>query len=323
MTEPWFLYFLIFVAVFLGVQGVIVLLGGDLARRRRQERRFAELAGGAGRDEEAIEIVKRRAGEAWTLSRAGGALARPLAALDLLILQSGMRMARGRLLLVAAALTLMAFFLIPASAGFVPRIAGAAAIAAAPVGAALALRRARRIARFGEQLPDVLDVIVRSLKAGHPLTVSLSLVGREMPEPAGPEFAVVFDEISYGRELREAMENLNRRVGHQDLHFLVTAIAVADRTGGNLGEILASLSRLIRDRFRLTRKVRALSSEGRFSAVALSLTPIILFGAISALSPRFYGEVWGHPVLNAALATGAVLMLIGNVVMYRMVNFKV
>lgn len=112
MTEPWFLYFLIFVAVFLGVQGVIVLLGGDLARRRRQERRFAELAGGAGRDEEAIEIVKRRAGEAWTLSRAGGALARPLAALDLLILQSGMRMARGRLLLVAAALTLMAFFLI-------------------------------------------------------------------------------------------------------------------------------------------------------------------------------------------------------------------
>ncbi len=323
MTEPWFIYFLIFVAVFLGVQGLVVLLGRDLARRRRQDRRFAELAGGAGRDEKAIEIVKRRAGEAWSLPKAGSVLARPLAAVDRLILQSGMRMARGRLLLVAAALNLLAFFLIPAAAGPAGRLAGGAAVAAALLGGGLALRRARRIARFGEQLPDVLDVIVRSLKAGHPLTVSLSLVGREMPEPAGPEFAVVFDEISYGRELREAMENLHRRVGHEDLRFLVTAISVADRTGGNLGEILASLSRLIRDRFRLKRKVRALSSEGRFSAVALSLTPILLFGAINALSPRFYGEVWGHPVLNAALAAGVLFMIVGNLVMYRMVNFKV
>ena len=317
MTEPWVLYFLVFAAVFLAVQGVTALVGGDIARRRVQERRFAAVAGSVERDEKAIEIVKRRAGESW--GRLGG----PIAAVDRLITQSGLRMRRPLLGFVVMAVWLFAGLLLPASVGAVLRVSGGLVLALALTGAVLALKRRRRIALFGEQLPDVLDVIVRSLRAGHPLSVSLSLVGREMPEPAGPEFAVVFDEVSYGRDLREALDNLSERVGHEDLRFLVTSVSVASRTGGNLGEILASLSRLIRDRFRLKRKVRALSSEGRFSAVALSVIPFALFGIINLLSKDFYREVWGHPVLDFALGLAAVLMIVGNVVMYRMVHFKV
>jgi tight adherence protein B len=317
MSEPWVLYFLVFAAVFLAVQGATALVGGDLARRRVQDRRFAAATGGVERDEKAIEIVKRRAGESW--GRLGG----PIARLDRLIMQSGLGMKRARLGLVLAVLWAVAALLLPASLGAAPRALGGLVLAAALAGAVLAIRRRRRIARFGEQLPDVLDVIVRSLRAGHPPSVSLSLVAREMPEPAGPEFAVVFDEVSYGRDLREALDNLSDRVGHDDLRFLVISVSVASRTGGDLGEILASLSRLIRDRFRLRRKVRALSSEGRFSAVALSIIPVALFGIINLLSKDFYREVWGHPVLDFALGAAAALMIVGNVVMYRMVNFKV
>src|SRR3954464_8441463 len=103
------------------------------------------------------------------------------------------------------------------------------------------------------------DVVVGGVGAGTPLPVAVSLVGREMPSPAGPEFTVVFDEISYGREIREALDNLHNRVGHPDLKFLITSVAIAHQTGGNLGEILSRLSKLIRERFRMRRKIKSLS----------------------------------------------------------------
>jgi hypothetical protein len=135
---------------------------------------------------------------------------------------------------------------------------GLAALAAAAVlvGGWLRLRAARRRERFGEQLPDVLDIVVRSLRAGHPLAVSLSLVAREMPAPAGPEFALVVDEVNYGRSITEALENLHARVGYPDLQFFVASTAIAHQTGGNLGEILSRLAALLRQRFRLKRRVR-------------------------------------------------------------------
>jgi tight adherence protein B len=187
----------------------------------------------------------------------------------------------------------------------------------------LAFKRSRRIARFGEQLPDVIDIVVRSLKAGHPLPVAISLVGREMPAPAGAEFMVVFEEISYGRELREALDGLSDRVGHDDLRFLITSIAIAHQTGGNLGEILARLSKLIRERFRMKRKIKALSAEGRAGGYVLSVVPFVIFGAVAGINPSYYGEFWGHPMQNQMLVVAIVLLLIGNFVIYRLVNFRV
>ena len=185
------------------------------------------------------------------------------------------------------------------------------------------MKRARRIASFGEQLPEVLDVITRSLRAGHPLPVSMALVAREMPEPAKNEFALVVDEVNYGRSFTEALENLYQRVGYPELRFVVAAVSIGHQTGGNLGEILARLSRMLRDRFRLTRKVRALSAEGRFSGYALSILPIGLFALINILSPAYYAEFWKSPSSGTVLAISLVLLLIGNAVILRLVNLKV
>lgn len=148
--------------------------------------------------------------------------------------------------------------------------------------------RDRRMLRFSEQLPEVLDIIVRSLRAGHPLPISMSLVAREMPDPAGTEFGIASDEVTYGLALPAAMQNLSLRVGDPDLMFVVMSTSVQAQTGGNLTEILARLSKLIRDRFKLRRKVRALSAEGRFSALALTVLPILLFGVVNLMSPKYY-----------------------------------
>jgi tight adherence protein B len=183
--------------------------------------------------------------------------------------------------------------------------------------------RRKRIARFAELLPDSIDVIVRGVRVGYPLPVALELVARELPEPIKTEFGMTADEISFGQDIRTALANLYRRVGHEDLLFLVVAINVQTQTGGNLAEVLSRLSRLIRARMKLHLKVRALSAEGRMSAIVLSLMPFILFGGVSLISPSYFGEIRHEPLVYPALVYGAFSLIIGNLVMYRMVNLRV
>ena len=202
-----------------------------------------------------------------------------------------------------------------------------AAVLAVPLAAAffyLFLQRARRrrIARFSEQLPDALDVIVRGLRAGHPFRVALALVAREMPDPVGSEFGIVADEIMFGLDQSVAVNNLGPRVGHSDLSFFSTAVNIQLHTGGNLGEILSRLSRMLRDRSKLRLKIRALSSEGRLSAIVLSLTPFILFAVVTLLSPDYFFSIKDHPITVPAMILGLVMLAIGNIMLYRMVNFK-
>jgi tight adherence protein B len=182
--------------------------------------------------------------------------------------------------------------------------------------------RAKRIAQFGEQLPDSLDVLVRGLRAGHPFRVSLNLVAREMPDPAGSEFGLIADEIAFGLEQSQAIDGLVGRVGHADLSFFATAINIQHETGGNLAEILARLAQLLRQRMKLRLKIRALSSEGRLSAIALSAAPFVLFGIITLLSPNYFTAVSDHPLTLPVTVAALVLLGVGNFVMFRMVNFK-
>jgi len=183
--------------------------------------------------------------------------------------------------------------------------------------------RARRQKKFGAQFPDAIDIIVRSLRAGHPVPVALGMVAKEMPDPCGSEFGMVMDEITYGADLETAMRNLYFRVGSDDLPLFVTAVAIQGSTGGNLGEILENLSAVIRMRFKMRRKIRALAAEGRASAMILSSLPIGMFGVIYFLVPEFYGSVWKYDLTKICLALAAGWMGIGNFIMYRLVNFKV
>jgi tight adherence protein B len=153
--------------------------------------------------------------------------------------------------------------------------------------------------------------------------LSLGLVAREIPDPIGTEFGMISDEINFGLNIQTALDNLYRRVGHDDLLFFIMAVKVQNQTGGNLADILSRLSRLIRSRAMLRLKVRAISSEGRLSGIALTAMPFILFGVVTLLSPGYYRDVWGHPFMMPSLILGITLLLIGNFVIYRMVKLKV
>src|SRR6202051_3242091 len=183
--------------------------------------------------------------------------------------------------------------------------------------------RAPRHKKFGSQFPDAIDVIVRSLRAGHPVPVAVQMVGREMPDPVGTEFGMVSDEITYGADLETAMRSLFFRVGQDDLPLFVTAVAIQGSTGGNLGEILENLSAVIRPRFKMRREVRVLADQGRASALILSSLPILMFGVVQVVAPDFYGSVWQYDMTKMILGAAICWMLVGNLAMYKMVNFKI
>jgi tight adherence protein B len=187
----------------------------------------------------------------------------------------------------------------------------------------LRILRSRRQKAFGAQFPDALDMIVRSLRAGHPTPIALTMVAREMADPIGSEFGIVVDEITYGADLETALRNLYFRIGQDDLPLFVTAVAIQGSTGGNLGEILENLSGVIRQRFKMRRKIRALAAEGRASALILSSLPIAMFLIIQLVAPDFYAGVWDIPLTKQALLAAGCWMGIGNLIMYRLVNFRI
>jgi tight adherence protein B len=241
-----------------------------------------------------------------------------------LVLQSGLTVGIGRLVAFVAIGALLAFV-----AGVMLRGSVIQALLIAlfcglvlPI---LVLRflRNRRQKAFGAQFPDGLDMIVRSLRAGHPVPIAISMVAREMQDPIGSEFGIIADEITYGADLESALRNLFFRVGQDDLPLFVTAVAIQGTTGGNLGEILQNLSTVIRERFKMRRKIRALAAEARASALILSSLPILIFAAIQFVTPEFYASVWDEDITKRALAAAGCWMMVGNFIMYRLVNFRI
>lgn len=186
----------------------------------------------------------------------------------------------------------------------------------------LRFRRNRRHKIFGVQLPEALELITRSLKAGHPVPVAIAMVAREMPDPIGTEFGVIADEVTYGSDLVSALHNLHQRVGQEDLPLFVTAVSIQSSSGGNLREILDGLSQTIRERGKLKRKVRAISTEGRMSAYILTAVPVLLGIGIMVLMPHFYTSVWNKPMTWYLLSGSFVWLMLGNAMMFKMSNFK-
>ena len=187
----------------------------------------------------------------------------------------------------------------------------------------LLVARKRRHGKFGGQFPDAMDIIVRSLRAGHPVPVAIGLVAQELADPIGTEFGIAADEITYGADVQTAMRNLYFRVGQEDLPLFVTAVAIQGSTGGNLSEILSNLSAVIRLRFKMRRKIKALAAEGKFSALFLSGLPLAVFGLLNVMTPDFYGSILQYDLTKWGLGLAAAWMLAGNIVMYKMCNFRI
>jgi tight adherence protein B len=183
--------------------------------------------------------------------------------------------------------------------------------------------RAARHRKLEAQLPEAIDILVRSLKAGHPILAAIRLVRRELPDPIAGEFGILADEITYGLDLESAMNNLAARVGQDDLTMVVIATGIQASAGGNLAEILSGMSHVVRERLKMRLKVQAMSAEGRFSALLLSILPFGLFGLLWMIAPDFYGEVWDQPMVKPVLLAATVWLTIGNLIMHRMVRFRI
>jgi tight adherence protein B len=288
------------------------------AKRYRENvnRRLAIQRDGASREEALVQLKRERGIEEGDSSS--------LAKLRTLITQSGLTITLQQLLMAWAG----AAVALPGIAFVIGRNSPLELMGAAAAGLFLPLFilnsiRASRVKRFGEQFPDGIDMIVRSLKAGHPLGVAITLVAREMPDPVGSEFGMVADEMSFGLDLETAMRNLYLRVGQDDLPLFVTSVSIQAATGGNLAAILEGLSKLIRDRFKMRRKIKALSSEARFSAYVLISLPFVLYVLINAMAPDFFDAARGKPETTMAIAGAITWMTIGVMVMRKLVNMKI
>src|SRR5260221_3391772 len=281
MSEPWMIGLLFFAAVVLGVEAIYVLVSRSWRTKKSITRRLTLRQHLASRAAVLDALREERSyfkGKNPLLQRLNDRLA-----------QTGLRLQRGMILLYVGPLLAVLFVIWSSILGLGLLAACGALLSALGLSVLwLEMRRQKRMADFTEQLPDALDVIVRGVRVGYPLPIALNLAARELSDPLATEFAMTFDEITFGQDVRTAIENLHRRVGHEDLQFFVVAIIVQNQTGGNLAEVLSRLSRLLRARSKLRLKIRSLSAEGRISAIVLSLMPFILFGGISLISPSCF-----------------------------------
>ncbi|MBF0480422.1 MAG: type II secretion system F family protein [Desulfovibrionaceae bacterium] len=227
--------------------------------------------------------------------------------------------------IVLAALVMGAFGYLAAYALSHHFLVALGAGAAAALGPALWVRsrKKQRMARFEEQLPEALGLVARALKAGHTFSSGMGLVAAEFEEPIRGEFGKTLEEINFGMNVQEALDNLSVRVDCGDLRFFVISVKIQSETGGNLAEIVENIAALIRERFKLKGRVRVLSAEGRFAAWILCSMPPGIALVINFLNPDYLSVLFTEELGKMMLYTAGAMMLVGVLVTKRMINIKV
>lgn len=184
-------------------------------------------------------------------------------------------------------------------------------------------RAKKRRMQFEDQLPEALDFISRSLRAGHGLVISMGMVSDELPDPVGTEFKITFDELNFGIPFQEAMTNMMVRVNSPDLTFFTVAVTIQRETGGNLTELLAGLAKTIRERVKLKGKVRVLASEGKFSGYLLGVLPFIMGIILNFTNPKYMEPLWFTPQGHDLIGAGLIMMALGALWMRVIVQIRV
>lgn len=314
----YLIYLLVALSAALFAEGVYLLCFTGASYRTNVNRRLRLLKDAPDREGILIQLRRERG-----LTGSGNYSLKSIN-LNQLVLQSGLTVGIGRIGVFVAIATVVAFAAVLLMRHGLVLALLIALLCAVPLPLlVLRILRGRRHKAFGAQFPDALDMIVRSLRAGHPVPIAISMVAREMKDPIGSEFGILADEITYGADLETGLRSLYFRVGQEDLPLFVTAVAIQGTTGGNLGEILQNLSTVIRERFKMRRKIRALAAEARASALILSALPIAVFLVVQVVTPDFYASVWDEDITKKALALAGCWMGVGNFIMYRLVNFKI
>jgi tight adherence protein B len=311
-----------FAVVVLSIEGLYLWLSSRKGSKRI-EKRLTSMSFDLGSQDGPASIVKERMlGPSPAVDRFLRRIPQ-VVAFDRTLQQSGKEWTAAQFIGYTAAIffgTLIAASFLP-----FPQIVGLVAAGfAAVIPAQIVLHaRAKRMKKFEEQLPEAADLMSRALRSGHAFPSALQMVGTEMPEPIATEFRIAFDEINFGIGMNKALQNMTTRMPLADLRYFVIAVLIQRESGGNLAEILGSISSIIRQRLALLSRVRVLSAEGKLSAWILGGLPFATGAMMMIVNPGFLNVLFTDPVGIKMVGGALVLMALGIVWMRKIIKIRV
>ena len=318
-AEP-IIYGLIFLAVLALVQGIyLTVFGKSISLNNRVNRRLEMLESGAGR-EQVLEQLRKE------MSQHMKSKSIPLySILAEKAQKANIAFTPSQLIMVMAILTVVSFVLLTfgTTAVFAIRAVLSVVMGVGAVFVWVNNTAKKRLGMIEEQLPDAVELMVRSLRVGHPFTSAMQIVAKEVPDPLGSEMGVISDESAYGRDVGEALKHMAERLDMQDLRFLAVAVTIQQTSGGNLAEILDGLAKVIRARFKLFRRVKAITAEAKWSGMFLSVFPIGALVMITVIQPNYYDDVKETAAFIPACLVVAGFLVVNMFVMKALVNIKV
>lgn len=296
-------------SAFLVVTGIFQLLSRQENSSEARSRRMAMITKGATA-EQVLAVLKPR------VQKTGWERLPIIGAVPGMMRQAGIVAPPSRFLMICATLTIVVATALSTQLSLAYALICAIILGIALPMFVLRTMRDRRLDRLIVLLPDALDQMARGLRVGHPLNTSIASVATEMPDPVGTEFGLIADQISYGDDLVDAVQEFAERVDLEDVHYLSASIAIQHGTGGDLAAIVDTLSRVVRDRIALRRRVKAISAEGRLTAYFLTAVPFLIFGLNMVSNPDYYMGVAEDPLFRP-MAIAIVILVIANATILR------
>ena len=320
MTIEPLIYAAIFVGVFFMVEGIYLIVFGKSVRLESKVNRRLELLERGESPEDVLNTLRKER-EQHTENQ-GLPIIAPLSEKAA---QANIAFSPAALIVVMVIVGVASFLGLTffTGAALVIRLGMAVMMGYGAVYIWLNGKAKKRMALFEEQLPDAVELIVRSLRVGHPFSSAINIVAQEMPDPLGTEFGMIADESTYGMSVTESLDKMAQRIDLQDVKFLAVAVAIQTQSGGNLAEILDGLAKVIRARFKLFRRVNAITAEAKWSGWFLSVFPIGALIVIQIIQPDYYDDVKETAAFVPAAIIVAILLFINVIFMRMMVDIKV
>ncbi|MEM5477639.1 type II secretion system F family protein [Pacificibacter sp. AS14] len=314
------IYVIVFIAVLLLVEGIyLTVFGKSISLNSKVNRRFEMLEKGGNR-EEVLNQLRKEMGQHLKSRQV------PLySILAEKAQKANIAFSPVQLIGIMGLLAMIAFIGLTVGTGTsAPLRAGISfAIGIAAVFVWISNKAKKRMSMIEEQLPEAVELMVRSLRVGHPFSSALTIVSKEVPDPLGTEMGVIADESAYGRDVGEALKDMAERLDMQDMRFLAVAVAIQQQSGGNLAEVLDGLSKVIRSRFKLFRRVKAITAEAKWSGMFLSLFPLGCLLLITVTKPNYYDTVKDTSAFIPACLVVAGFLVANIFIMRSLVDIKV
>ena len=314
------IYVLIFVGVLLLVEGIyLTVFGKSISLNSKVNRRLVLLEKGGPR-EQVLEQLRKE------MSQHLKARKIPLySILSTKAQKANIAFSPKALIGIMALLSVFSFLGLTVGTGAPVQVRAVVAVLMGVGGVYMWVNKKakKRLALMEEQLPDAVELMVRSLRVGHPFSAAINIVAKEVADPLGTEFGIIADEAAYGGAISESLKALAERMDMQDMRFLAVAVNIQQTAGGNLAEILDGLAKVIRARFKLFRRVKAITAEAKWSGMFLSAFPIGALVMINVIQPNYYDDVKETSAFIPACLVVGVFLIVNVIFMKMMVNIKV